>query len=253
LTEVPEHLLQRSRARRAALGLGGDAGDAPAPAAAPARAAAATPAESAAAATPAAPVAPAAPPPPERIPPYVEAAVRRKRIPFWMIPVLTMLPIWALMYALTLDKPSATTAGPVLEGATVYSKCAGCHGGTGGGGVGPQLSGGAVIKQFPNIADHLSWVMEGSEGFRKAGLKTFGTSKTSIDNGVMPGWATLSAEDLIAVVRHERETLSGEKVDAASLKQQYDEILAMVKDKFPAREGEFKAAIDGWAGLPPDA
>src|SRR6185503_1051257 len=80
LTEVPEHLLQRSRERRAALGLGGgDAGDA-----APAASAAATPATSAAggaaSAAPAVrapvPVAPGAPPPAPFTPPYVRAAER---------------------------------------------------------------------------------------------------------------------------------------------------------------------------------
>jgi mono/diheme cytochrome c family protein len=252
LTEVPEHLLQRSRARRAALGLGGDAGAAPATTPAPAASTEAAPAAAAAAPAPAAPVAPAPPPPPEKLPPYVETAMRRKKIPVFVIPVLVMLPIWALMYALTLDKPTATTAGPLTEGATVYSKCAGCHGGTGGGGVGPQLSGGAVVKQFPNIGDQLHWVMLGSEGFKAAGLDTYGVSKNPIKGG-MPGWQTLSAEELIAVVRHERETLSGEKVDAAQLKQQYDDIQKMVDKEFPDRSGEFKAAIDGWAALPPES
>jgi mono/diheme cytochrome c family protein len=179
--------------------------------------------------------------------------MRRKKVPVFVIPVLVMLPIWALMYALTLDKPTPTTAGPLAEGATVYAKCAGCHGGTGGGGVGPQLAGGAVLKQFPNVADHLYWVMEGSAGFKAAGIQTYGTQKKSVDAGVMPGWSSLTAEELISVVRHERETLSGEKVDAAALKQQYDDIQKMVDAKFPDRSAEFKAAIAGWAALPPES
>jgi hypothetical protein len=253
LTEVPEHLLQRSRARRAALGLGGDAGDAPA--AAPAAAAPATTAASteAVAAAPAAPAAPVAPPPPERVAPYVEAALSRKKIPVFVIPVLVMLPIWALMYALTLDKPSPKEAGPLTEGATTYAKCAGCHGGTGGGGVGPQLSGGAVLKQFPDAADHLHWVMLGSAGFKARGIETYGTENKSVDAGVMPGWESLTAEELVAVVRHERETLSGEEVDAAGLKKEYEAMQKMIDKDFPDRSGEFKSVFDEWAALPPDA
>jgi mono/diheme cytochrome c family protein len=251
LTEVPEHLLQRSRARRAALGLGGDAGDAPA--AAPAATPATTEASAApVAATPAAPAAPVAPPPPERIAPYVEAATSRKKIPYFVIPVLVMLPIWALMYALTLDKPSPREAGPLTEGATVFASCAACHGGTGGGGVGPALSGGAVIEQFPEAADQLHWVMEGSEGFKALGIETYGTSKNPIKGG-MPGWKSLTAEQLIAVIRHERETLSGEEVDAESLKKEYEGIMEMVRKNYPDREDEFQAVVDEWADLPPDS
>ena len=55
--------------------------------------------------------------------------------------------------------------------------------------------------------------MLGSQGFRDAGIPTYGTNNKSIDAGVMPGWQTLPADELIAVVRHERETLSGEEGD----------------------------------------
>jgi mono/diheme cytochrome c family protein len=194
-----------------------------------------------------------APPPPERLAPYVEAAVTRKRIPMFVIPVLVMLPIWALMYALTLDKPSPRQAGPLVEGAVVYSKCAGCHGGTGGGGVGPALSGGAVVEQFPDAADHLHWVMLGSAGFKAAGLDTYGTKNVSVDAGVMPGWEALTAEELVAVVRHERETLSGEELDAEGLKAEYESMQAMIEKEFPDRAPEFKAVFDEWANLPPDS
>ena len=73
VTEIPEHLLKRSKERRGALA--GETGDA-APAA---------PAASAPAVAKAAPVAaaPAAPPPPKPDPAYVTAAKTRKKIPFW--------------------------------------------------------------------------------------------------------------------------------------------------------------------------
>ncbi|MBA2437304.1 MAG: hypothetical protein H0V52_03010, partial [Acidimicrobiia bacterium] len=115
MTEVPEHLLQRSRERRAALGLGGDE-DVPA---APAQASAATPAPTAAAApapvapAPVAPLAPPPPPPPPP-PPYVTAAMSRPKIPMWALPVLAMLPIWAIVYAGVLFVPEEGITDPVL-------------------------------------------------------------------------------------------------------------------------------------------
>ena len=250
MTEVPEHLLQRSRARRAALGLGGDAGDLPVPAAS-ATPAAATETESAPLVAAAAAPAPAPAARIEPIAPYVEAAVARKKIPFWAVPVLAFLPLWALFYAFTLDKPTPKVAGPVINGATVYTKCASCHGASGGGGVGPQLSGGNVLAQFPKAADQMRWVIEGSAGFKAKGILTYGTKKTSVDAGAMPSWSSLSAADLIGVIRHERETLSGEKITTqAQLNTEYDEILAMVTANYPARVAEFKTAIDGFKLLP---
>jgi hypothetical protein len=111
-----------------------------------------------------------------------------------------------------------------------------------------------VLAQFPNIQDHLYWVMEGSAGFKAAGLQTYGTKKTSVDAGNMPGWAgQLDALHLIGVVRYERETLSGQKVTAADLTKEYADILTMIKAKFPARLAEFQAAIANFKSLPPTA
>jgi mono/diheme cytochrome c family protein len=246
LTEVPEHLLQRSRARRAALGLGGDEGGAPVPAATPTETAA--PAAAAAAATPA-PVVEPEPEVPAIVPPYIEAAKRRKKMPFWAVPVVAFTPIWVLIFALTLDKPTSKVPGPLAQGAATYQTCAACHGSDGGGGVGPQLSGGAVTTTFHNFADHLYWVMEGSDGFKSQGLTTYGDDKKPIKGG-MPTWGTsLSAEQLIGVVRYEREKLSGETFDPKI----YDETLAMIKAKFPDKLADFQAAIDSWKALPPDA
>ena len=100
MAEVPEYLLQRSRERRAALGLApSGGGEAPAPAA-PAEGgeagapAAATPAttEAAAPATTAPAAAPAVPEP-EPEPVYFEPPAARSGIPAWVVPVLALLPI----------------------------------------------------------------------------------------------------------------------------------------------------------------
>src|SRR5689334_6312195 len=101
MPEVPEHLLQRSRERREALGLASSTG-------APATAAAeggseSVPATTSAAAPAAAVAAPAVieePPVPTGPDPRVlrlEEA-RQRRIPTWVFPVLVALPLWSILY-----------------------------------------------------------------------------------------------------------------------------------------------------------
>jgi len=169
MTQVPEYLLQRSRERRAALGLppsgGGEApppaapaegGEAPA-AAVPAAAAAPVPAAAAPAAAPAVPE-----PEPEV---YLEPPARRSGVPAWVIPVLALLPIWAFAYVGALNPPSsaAPVLTPIQNGAQVFAKnCSPCHGTQGEGGVGPKLAGGEAKLTFPNEADHIAWVDTGS-------------------------------------------------------------------------------------------
>lgn len=224
MTEVPEHLLRRSRERRAALGLGGGGGEGestPAPAAETT----ASEVEPAAAAPAAAAPAPAevAVAPPEPVPPYVEAALRRKRIPYWVMPIVGLLPIWAILYAGSLSPADTGEATQLDLGAEIYAaNCASCHGATGGGGVGRPLSDGEVLKTFPNIADHLEFVAAGTQGIgagtpygdpaREGGQHVAGSF------GNMPAFGqTLTPEELLAVVRHERETLSGEEVPPEQL------------------------------------
>jgi len=57
-----------------------------------------------------------------------------------------------------------------VDGATVFAdRCSGCHGGDGGGGTGPQLSGGRVVERFPDVADEIAVVTEG-----RGGMPSFG-------------------------------------------------------------------------------
>ena len=214
VTEIPEHLLKRSQARRAAMGGGGEGGEA------------ATPAESAAGTavtkSAAAPAAAAATPTevevakPAPVPPYVEAAQRRKRVPLWALPVLAALPVWAFVYAATLEPPSLGESDPLSFGAQVYSSnCATCHGATGGGGVGPALSGGSVLDTFSDPADQIEWIQLGSAGFQADGRSTYGDTNKPIAGG-MPGWeGTLTPEEINAVVYYERSGLSGEEPNPA--------------------------------------
>lgn len=229
MTEVPEHLLKRSRDRRAALGLGGG-GDAPASGETEGTGAEVEAAAGATAATAAAAPAAVTPAeveiaPPEPPPPYVEAALRRKRIPYWAMPVVGLLPIWIILYAGSLSP--AATGGPTqltLGAETYATKCASCHGAGGGGGVGRPLSGGEVLKTFPNLASQLEFVAHGTDGVgvgnpygdpaREGGPHIAG----QYNGNKMPAFLdTLTPEELLAVVRHERETLSGEEVPAAEV------------------------------------
>ena len=97
------------------------------------------------------------------------------------------------------------------EGAT----CAGCHGATGGGGAGPALTG--VLTTFGACADHMEWVQLGTQGFQEAGRTTYGdTNKPLRGSGAdMPPHASLSEEQLAAVVTFERVRFGGEDPDQA--------------------------------------
>ena len=154
LTEIPEHLLKRSRERRAGPGPGrrrapraqrGESGEA-----APRRRPGARRGRGHARrrARPAA-VEAAPPEPPKPEPAYVQAAKRRKRVPIWAMPVLAVLPLWGYIYVRTLEPPPAGEDDPLVLGAEVYAgNCASCHGGTGGGGVGPALADGEVVADL---------------------------------------------------------------------------------------------------------
>ena len=245
LTEIPEHLLARSKARRAGAASGGDA-------ATPATTGDAAPAKAAAAAAPVA--AAEAPKPVKAAPklPWVEAANGRRKIPVWAVSALIALPIWSVVYATTNDPASPKTAGPLTTGATVYSTCAACHGATGGGGVGPQLSAGKVLQAFPEPGEQLRWVMLGTAGYKSEGTATYGADKKPVGSvGNMPAQIEgLTSDQLLAVVRHERETLSGEKFDITKWEAAADTLTKDKNPKVAAKAKEFKAIIDAWKALP---
>jgi mono/diheme cytochrome c family protein len=238
LTEVPEHLLRRSRERRAALGLGG--GETPTPAEGQAEAAA-TPAPAEAAATPApAPSTPVEAPPPEPPkpdPPYIQAAKSRKRIPFWAMPVLAALPLWGYVYVRTLEPPPTGEEDPLVLGEELYvagasPACASCHGASGGGGSGPAFTDGAVAETFPDWRDHVMWVKLGSDGWPS---DTYGAQgKTVGQVGTMPSFGdTLDDQQIAQVVLHERQ-LAGEDVSEAN--EDYADLFAVANAELTLAE-----------------
>jgi len=87
--------------------------------------------------------------------------------------------------------PSNTTAsaGAPRGGAEIYaSLCAGCHGKTGQGSIGPALGQGKAAKNFPNAADEIDIVTNG-----EGGMPAFGDD--------------LSQDELKAVVEFTRSGL----------------------------------------------
>ncbi|HEX3623297.1 MAG TPA: cytochrome c [Acidimicrobiales bacterium] len=227
MTEVPDYLLERSRQRRAALGLpgggapaGATGGAAPSPAASPGPSAAAP---AASAATPAAVepapagvgmpsgvAAAAGAPLPASLPVAHVESGPRTGIPVWMMPVLLILPFWGIIYMGAFAKPKAA-AGP-LTGAQIYVKagCSGCHGPTGGGGVGPKLAGGEAKLTFPNEADHIAWVETGSapsKGMLYGDPARPGGQHGPASGGMPAFKGQLTPEEIQAVVTYEREKL----------------------------------------------
>ena len=215
MTEVPEHLLRRSKERRAAVGGGGEGGDPPAtPSEAPGTGAAASAIEPAGASAVAPAAAAAAPVEPAKpVPPYVAAALRRPKVPKYALPVLAVLPVWALIYAGALVKHAA--ADPVFdEGQKVYAaNCSSCHLADGSGGTGRNLH--EVLKTFPDPADHLAWVHNGSPaaGTPYGDPKREGGQRISQSGGYgqMPKFKDkLTEEQIAAVVHYERVEFGGE-------------------------------------------
>ena len=164
----------------------------------------------AAAATPAPAAPPPPPPPPKPDPPYIQAYKNRKKIPVWAMPALVVLPLWAFIYANTLETPPAATAGPLAEGRELYGQCAVCHGASGEGGVGPSFQNGALAQSWPKFQDQIRWVSLGSNGWPGATYGALNKPKA----GGMPAWSTelggtLTPLEIALVVRYEREVLGG--------------------------------------------
>jgi mono/diheme cytochrome c family protein len=97
-------------------------------------------------------------------------------------------------------------------GEAQFGTCAGCHGANGEGGVGPAF--GAINAVFTSCLDHIEWVRLGTNGFREAGLSTYGDlAKPVGGGGQMPGFASLTEEQLASVVAFERIRFGGANPD----------------------------------------
>ena len=213
VTEIPEHLLNRSKARREAAS--GEASSN----ASPAVAKPATPATTDAAAAPKAAPAPKAAAPD---PAYVVAAKTRRKIPFWAMATLSLLPIWAMLYLVALTPEEKKVEGPIAKGIEVYGGCAGCHGANGSGGAGQVLYQGNAVKTFPHIEDMLNFVYNGSQKYLSAGLASYGDPNREggvrtllgYNGAAMPqqgesAGGALTEYEILGVVCHIRYDLAG--------------------------------------------
>ncbi len=241
MTEIPEHLLKRSRERRAAAGGGGEGAASDAPAAAVERAAAPVPAKAAAPKE-----APKAPPPPKPDPPYVVAAKRRRRIPFWAMATLSLLPVWAFLYVRSVTEAEVVVEGPIGLGAEVYNQCSSCHAANGQGGAGRPLWQGSVLATFPRIEDMLNFVYVGSQQYVSQGVESFGDPNReggahvplAYNGAPMPGFGgQLTDYQILAVVCHERYTLSGADPTSEEWAAEYAEWCAADAPMFAELQG----------------
>ena len=262
MTEIPEHLLKRSKERRAALGLpggegGSDAGSGDAGGDAPkAEVAKAAPAPAPAK------VEEKPPPPPKPKPAYIQAAEKRKRIPYWAMPVIALLPVWAFVYSEGISPPPNTDEGLAI-GAEVYNSCQGCHLPTGAGGTGAKLNEGEVLATYPDPVAMMEWIHLGAvEWTGTTGAADYGDPNreggphnTGTLTGVMPPFTDLDAEELAGVTRYVRETLSGEAPATPEVQELYhewaetaienaenDEVL--YRDVQPEQDEEYESRVE---------
>ena len=126
---------------------------------------------------------------------------RRRR--WWIGPALVAVTVLLGACGGGSGSPSASGAQPpaptgalaadkaVLAGRKVFaSYCATCHGISGGGGVGPSFADGKLLRDFADVDAQVAFVKRG-----KGSMPSFGS--------------VLSNAQIHAVVRYEREVLSG--------------------------------------------
>lgn len=265
MTEIPEHLLKRSRDRRNALGLGG--GDSGASDEQPAGASA-TPAPTAAVPAPAAPAGPAprkaatpAPtaPPPKPDSAVVAAAKRRHKIPFWAMAALSIMPLWVFMYVRAMTSPPEVVAGPMGAGAEVYSSsCQSCHGADGEGGAGRQFNEGEVELTFPHIEDQLRFVYFGTDKYVQAGVEIYGDPNRpggphhagDLPGGMPAQGGVLTDAAILEAVCHERFGLPGSpSTDEGAFAAEYENWCSVESPVYAALEAGTALADLDTAGI----
>ena len=258
MTEIPEHLLKRSRDRRGGAAASGDSS--PAPASGETSPAVATP-KAPAKAEKAVPAAKKAKPDS----PVVAAAKNRKKIPFWAMATLSLLPLWAFLYVLGVKPAEKTVEGPLAVGTAAYAGCAGCHGADGGGGAGRVFAGGEALKTFPHIEDMLNFVYTGSQQYVAAGIGVYGDpdreggahAPLSYNGNPMPQQGekyggALTEYQILGVVCHVRYDLAGADSASEEWASEYETWCSPESEIFAALEAgttSFDTLADDFAML----
>jgi mono/diheme cytochrome c family protein len=125
---------------------------------------------------------------------------------------------FSLLAAVVLLSACATGAAttgedPLAVGRDVYGRvCSACHGPTGGGGAGPELTG--VMETFPACENHVQWVRLGSLRWKDEVGPTYGAPGKEVA-GVMPGFeGSLTAGEIAQVAAFERVRYGGADQEA---------------------------------------
>lgn len=110
---------------------------------------------------------------------------------------------------------SGAPDGPLEVGRAIYGRsCSACHGPSGGGGVGPALSG--VLTTFPSCEDHQHWVRLGSHRWKEEVGPTYGATDKQV-SGAMPSFeSSLTAEEIASVATFERVRYGGGDLETVS-------------------------------------
>jgi mono/diheme cytochrome c family protein len=209
MAEIPEHLLARSKARRAQL-----SGEAPAdaPSGAPAPAAAASAATPAVAAPAAAKVAKAEPAIPTAVPtpPPVKGLMFSK---IGAVFLMVGVPVWSFFYAGIFATPKSTKETPQQAGARLYNaQCSSCHLANGAGkdegGVGRALWKGEAEKTFVKLEEQIAFVRHGScaAGVAYGNPNREGGEHKAL--GGMPAFPDLTDTQIWEIITYERTVLS---------------------------------------------
>lgn len=260
MTEIPEHLLKRSRERRSQLTGKPAEGAEPAAESTAAEPASTVPATTAA--EPAVPntgpgsrvagPAPPAAPAPKPDSPVVAAAKRRTKIPFWAMAGLSLMPLWGFMYVRALTEPPEVAEDPLTIGAEVYAGvCSSCHqaDGAGAGEGARQLSEGEVLLTFPNIEDQIRFVYWGTQNYQNEGVTIYGDPNRdggpheTNSRGIMPPQGEMAGGErtdveILSVVCDERYTISGADPESEEYAEEFEQWCAEESPIFAALEAE---------------
>ena len=213
MAEVPQHLLDKAKARRAALSGApvdeSSASNVPAvKEAAPVAKAAPTPSAGGGGLTPppsGPAVVPTAPPPPRG------TGFAKMGSVFMLVAV----PLWAIFMFNSFATPFSRTLTPEKQGETIYANnCASCHlangAGWDSGGIGRALWNGEADKTFPSPLEQLAFVKHGSCGVGApyGNPKREGGQHISQQKGLMPAFdGVLTDLEILYVVQYERSIL----------------------------------------------
>lgn len=137
----------------------------------------------------------------------------KMRVPIWVMPVLISIPLWAFFFPGAFTNHHVTViTDPLVLGKQVYQgSCSTCHGANGEGGVGPALHGGVSVGTFPEIAEQIKWIDDGSMGLAKNapfGSPTNPRGQQYASKNDMPAFANaLTPAQIMDVALFERSKL----------------------------------------------